>query len=75
MPAALRAIPAASTATALWGPKSVKSNSNSNSKNDYSCQIRDFSMLPITESSSKLRPDDIPNFDFARHLVQQAARV
>jgi len=31
MPAALRAIPTGSTATALWGPKSVKSNNNSKS--------------------------------------------
>jgi len=32
-------------------------------------------MLPITESSSKFQPAAIPDFDFARHLIQQAARV
>jgi len=32
-------------------------------------------MLPITESSPKFQPAAIADFDFARHLVQQAAQV
>jgi len=49
----LTGLSAGSTATALWGPKSVKSNSNNNSKNNRNNNIKSPSPLPLSRKRER----------------------